>query len=55
MPTYDYRCRDCKKDFSVVLTISEYEKASTPTCPHCNSNNVIRIYTNINVQTSKKS
>jgi putative FmdB family regulatory protein len=55
MPTYEYECKECSKEFSVVLTISEYEKSSPPACPHCHSSSVTRIYTNVNVQTSKKS
>jgi putative FmdB family regulatory protein len=55
MPTYDYHCKDCQKDFSISLTITEYEKTPPPACPHCQSKNVVRVYTHVNVQTSKKS
>ncbi len=55
MPTYDYRCNACLKEFFVQLTITEYEKSPPPACPHCKSTNVTRLYTNVNVQTSKKS
>jgi putative FmdB family regulatory protein len=55
MPTYEYRCNDCHKEFSVLLTIAEYEKSPPPGCPHCNSTNVLRLFTSVIVQTSKKS
>lgn len=55
MPTYDYRCNNCLKEFSVLLTITEYEKTPPPACPYCQSTNVARVFTNVNVLTSKKS
>ncbi len=36
MPQYEFLCSACKKKFSVVLTISEYEKAKIK-CPKCGS------------------
>lgn len=55
MPTYEYRCKDCQTDFSVLLMITEYEKCPSPACPRCNSTNVVRVFANVNVQTSRKS
>lgn len=41
MPTYPYRCLNCKKRFEIFLTYAEY--GNTPiTCPHCGDSNVIR-------------
>lgn len=39
MPTYEYRCLDCRKRFDVFLSYSDYGK-TTVTCPHCASTNV---------------
>ena len=39
MPTYDYKCEDCKKSFSVVLTLEEHESVKI-TCPKCASPHV---------------
>ncbi len=39
MPTYDYRCKDCKKTFSLVMTLAAHDKAH-PVCPKCQSKNV---------------
>ena len=55
MPTYDYQCNDCKKTFTVMVSIKEHEKNPNPNCQHCGSSNVKRIFTNITVITSKKS
>lgn len=55
MPTYEYRCLDCNKEFTVVATITEHDKTPSPACPNCNSKNVHQLFTSVNVQTSKKS
>jgi len=39
MPQYNFYCRDCKKKFSKILTLSEHEKGKT-VCPHCRSTDV---------------
>ncbi len=41
MAQYNYFCRACKKEFSKILTISEYEKGKN-VCPHCKSKDVKR-------------
>ena len=41
MPTYEYRCLNCKRRFSVFMTYSEYG-AKPVTCPHCKSDAVER-------------
>jgi putative FmdB family regulatory protein len=41
MPTYDYRCLDCKKRFDIFLTYAEYGSMQI-CCKHCNSSNVQR-------------
>jgi len=41
MPTYDFRCMDCRKRFEVVLSFSEYDSYK-PACPACGSSNVTR-------------
>jgi putative FmdB family regulatory protein len=39
MPHYEFFCHACKKTFSKVLTLAEYEEGEF-LCPHCGSNNV---------------
>jgi len=41
MPTYDFRCLDCKKRFDVFLTYAEYGTIQIQ-CKHCGGSNVER-------------
>jgi putative FmdB family regulatory protein len=36
MPTYDYQCLSCKKDFTAMHKISE----AAPPCPECGAKDV---------------
>lgn len=54
MPTYDYHCVDCGKDFFVIEHISEHG-SSKPECPECKSTKVERVISNVMVKTTKKS
>jgi putative FmdB family regulatory protein len=41
MPDYEYRCLNCKRRFSIFMSYKEY--GSKPvTCPHCQSDQVLR-------------
>ncbi len=37
MPTYDFKCNNCEKNFSVMVAIKDRDKVS---CPHCSSGDV---------------
>ena len=39
MPTYEFICEKCKKPFTVIMKISEYEKKKFQ-CPKCKSRKV---------------
>jgi putative FmdB family regulatory protein len=54
MPTYEYFCRNCKKPFEVLMSISEYEKGKVK-CPKCGKARLEQQITEFRVQTSKKS
>ena len=41
MPTYQYRCLDCKRPFEIFLSYSDYE-SYIPLCPRCQSEHVQR-------------
>jgi putative FmdB family regulatory protein len=41
MPTYEYRCQECQRRFSVFMTFAEYGKKAV-VCPHCKSERVQR-------------
>jgi putative FmdB family regulatory protein len=55
VPSYDYRCKDCKR--RVVLTYktyAEYDKA-TPTCPRCHGTNLTRLISRVGIAKSEES
>jgi putative FmdB family regulatory protein len=55
MPAYEYTCKDCKKEFTVFLSIKEFEANPKVKCSHCQSDNVARKLTTFFTKTSKKS
>lgn len=55
MPAYEYTCNDCKKEFTVFLSIKEFEAKPKVNCPNCQSDNVARKLTSFFTKTSKKS
>jgi len=54
MPTYEYRCENCRKEFSRVETISQHGK-KRPKCPKCGSAKVMQVFRPFFAKTSKKS
>jgi len=54
MPQYEYLCLACKKNFSVVLTLAEYDKGKIA-CPKCHSSKVEQQWAAFFATTSKKS
>jgi putative FmdB family regulatory protein len=55
MPAYEYDCKDCQKDFTIFITIREYEEKPKIKCPHCDSDNVHKKITGFFAKTSSKS
>lgn len=55
MPTYEYKCLNCGKTFSLQMSITEHDIQKKVACPHCKSENVSRIYSTFSAVTSKKS
>jgi putative FmdB family regulatory protein len=53
MPDYEFFCVDCKKYFSKILSLIDYEEGEV-LCPHCGSKKVER-WSAFSVITSKKS
>ena len=41
MPSYDYRCADCREEFSVERSMSDSTKQN---CIHCGTENINRIW-----------
>jgi putative FmdB family regulatory protein len=54
MPHYEFFCHACKKTFSKVLTLAEYE-AGEVLCPRCLSSNVEQSWSAFYAITSRKS
>ena len=54
MPQYEFLCKDCKKPFSKILTISACDKEKI-VCPECGSRNVEQQLSPFYAVTSKKS
>ena len=55
MPSYDYRCNQCKR--RVLLTYKTYEDydSATPTCPHCKSTNLTRLISRVAIAKSESN
>lgn len=54
MPQYEFYYHSCKKVFSKVLSLAEYEKGEA-ICPRCGSKEVEQTWSAFYVMTSKKS
>ena len=54
MPTYDFYCEKCKKPFTVIISIREYEKKKFK-CPKCDGKKFKQQITSFQTITSKKS
>lgn len=54
MPTYEFRCEDCKNVFSLVISVAERDKGKIA-CPACKKKNVKQQISTFRTQTSKKS
>jgi putative FmdB family regulatory protein len=55
MPAYEYVCNDCARNFTVYLSLKEYEEKPKVKCPNCESANVTRKIATFFAKTSKKS
>ena len=53
MPTYDFYCKNCDKYFSVIISISDYEKKKF-NCPKCQGKELKQQITSFQTVTSKK-
>ena len=54
MPTYEFVCEKCKKNFALMMSISEYEKKKFR-CPKCKSTKVKQQVSAFTAITSSKS
>ena len=54
MPTYEFVCEKCKKRFTLIMKIAEYENKNFR-CPKCKSKKVTQQIAGFQTITSKKS
>jgi putative FmdB family regulatory protein len=54
MPTYEFLCTKCQKEFSVTMTIREREEKK-PTCPTCGGSDLEALMGAFFAKTSRKS
>jgi putative FmdB family regulatory protein len=54
MPSYEFVCKECKKTFTVIMTLADYEKGRVA-CPKCKSKKVEQKMAAFFAVTSKKS
>ena len=54
MPTYEFVCEKCKKNFTLTIKVAEYDKKKFR-CPKCKGNKVKQLISSFQTITSKKS
>ena len=54
MAIYDYRCSQCKKKFTVTMSIKEHDSRRVK-CPKCGTGKVVQLVSAFSPITSKKS
>jgi putative FmdB family regulatory protein len=54
MPTYEFYCEDCEKNFNIIISISEYENKKYE-CPECKGKKLQQQISLFQAITSKKS
>ena len=54
MPSYEYRCAKCNKEFSMILSIKDHD-ARKAKCPKCGGKKLEQRISSFMVKTSRKS
>jgi putative FmdB family regulatory protein len=54
MPTYEFKCRQCGKKFTLTETYSDRDRHDEK-CPKCGSEEVEQLISSVYAKTSKKS
>lgn len=53
MPSYDFRCKDCRRTFTLRYATFADHDAATPECPHCGSRALSNLIRRVAVLTSE--
>ena len=54
MPTYEYQCQACQKEFTIVQSMAEHDQKQNR-CPGCESDQITQRFSSFYARTSKKS
>jgi putative FmdB family regulatory protein len=54
MPTYEFKCKQCGKKFTLAETYSDHDRHDEK-CPKCGSKEVEQLISSVYAKTSKKS
>jgi putative FmdB family regulatory protein len=54
MPSYEYRCQDCRRKFEIFMSYSEYGTKPV-TCKYCKSEKVLRVINRVRIARSDES
>jgi putative FmdB family regulatory protein len=54
MPTYEFSCLKCQKEFMITMTIREHDEKG-PTCPSCGSTELEPRFSSVSIKTTRKS
>jgi predicted nucleic acid-binding Zn ribbon protein len=49
MPSYTFHCNTCERDLTLFYKTYKAYDAATPACTHCNSTNITRTITSVNI------
>lgn len=52
MPAYDFRCKDCRRTFTLSYATYAERDAAVPKCPHCGSRELSNLIRRVSVLTS---
>ena len=55
MPTYEFQCEKCKKNFVEKQTFEQHDQHKRVKCPKCGNTTVHRVIASTFAKTSKKS
>lgn len=54
MPTYEFLCQKCGKEFSLIMSIKERDTEKIK-CAHCGADEVTQLMSAVITKTSRKS